>query len=260
MKILYFGTNQGHAQSEWCIKRIFDHYTFSYFLTPYLYEKNAKIFEGDAGDFLIIPPRCVVYHGPRPDMDSGFENDWLYVMGEEIDSLLEKYPLPLFEPFKVSDPDLLKKCISRIKNELDKKESGFNDKLLFTVSSFIVDLWRSYLAASANDRAADPLERARAKLLDNIAVSTPLPELARVSGYSQSRFCALYTEKYGISPKADLMRERISLSKRLLKFSEMPIEEIALTAGFGSIGHFSKYFKKTVGKTPSEYRRQTVIK
>jgi AraC-like DNA-binding protein len=260
MKILYFGTNQVHAPGEWCIKRIFDHYTFSYFLTPYLYEKDSKILSGEAGDFIIIPPRCVVYHGPTSDMSGGFENDWLYAMGEEVDSLLEKYPLPLFEPFKISSPDLLKKCVLKIEKEFDKKESGFHDKMAFTVSSFIVDLWRSYLDANANDSTFDPLERSRAKLLDNIAVSTPLSELASISGYSQSRFCALYVEKYGISPKADLMRERISLSKRLLKFSEKPIEEIALQLGFGSIGHFSKYFKKTVGKTPTEYRNQTVIR
>ncbi len=260
MKILYFGTNYGHARGEWCAKRIFNHYTFCYFLTPYLYEKDSKILQGQAGDFLIIPPDCVVHHGPMPNMESGFENDWLYVSGQEIHTLLERYPLPLFEPFKISSPDLLKKCVSEIKKEFDRKESGFEDKLVFTVSSFIIELWRSYLAANAKDRTSDRLERARIKMLDNMASNLSLAELAHTAGYSQSRFCALYIEKYGISPKADLMRERISASRRLLKFSEMPIEDIALNLGFGSIGHFSKYFKKTVGQTPSQYRNKTICK
>ncbi len=260
MKILYFGTNYGHARGEWCMKRIFNHYTFCYFLTPYLYEKDEKIMRGDAGDFLIIPPRCIVHHGPTPDMKSGFENDWLYVTGEEIDILLERYPLPLFEPFKVSSPELLKKCVSEIKKEFERKESGFEDKLVFTVSSFIIELWRSYLSANAKNSVSDRLERARMKMLENIAVNLSLSDLAQSAGYSQSRFCALYIEKYKISPKADLMRERISASKRLLKFSELSAEDIALRLGFGSLSHFSKYFKKAVGQTPSEYRNQTICK
>ncbi len=260
MKIHYFGTNFTHAKSEWCARRVFEHYTFCYFLTPFLYEKDSKALVGNAGDFLIIPPSYVVHHGPTPDMTDGFENDWLYVSGKEIDKLLARYPLPLLEPFKVSSPVLLKQCITQIEKEFSRKEKGLEDKLYLNVAIFIIELWRSYISANTKDNVVNRLERARMKLLEDISVNTPLRELASYAGYSQSRFCALYLEKYKISPKAELMRERISEARRLLKFSDFSVEQIASILGFSSIGHFSRYFKKSTGIPPSEYRNRTICR
>lgn len=39
-----------------------------------------------------------------------------------------------------------------------------------------------------------------------------------------------------------------------LKTENTPVNEIALSAGFKDIPHFTKIFKKYVGKTPAEYR------
>jgi AraC-like DNA-binding protein len=39
-----------------------------------------------------------------------------------------------------------------------------------------------------------------------------------------------------------------------LKTETISVSEIALSSGFTDIPHFTKIFKKYVGKTPSEYR------
>lgn len=44
-------------------------------------------------------------------------------------------------------------------------------------------------------------------------------------------------------------------SKRLLKSTDGPINKIAMVLGFKEDSHFSAFFKKHVGHTPTEYRR-----
>ncbi|MBQ7887984.1 MAG: helix-turn-helix transcriptional regulator, partial [Clostridia bacterium] len=47
---------------------------------------------------------------------------------------------------------------------------------------------------------------------------------------------------------------RIERAKQLLKNPSMRVHEVAEQAGFSDVAHFSKSFKKLVGKTPGEYR------
>ncbi len=49
---------------------------------------------------------------------------------------------------------------------------------------------------------------------------------------------------------------RIKESERLIRLGGLPMSEIALAAGFRSATQFGRVFKKTVGVSPSEYKRQ----
>lgn len=47
---------------------------------------------------------------------------------------------------------------------------------------------------------------------------------------------------------------RIEHAKTLLRDPSLRVHEVAEAAGFSDVGHFSKSFKRIVGKTPGEYR------
>lgn len=47
---------------------------------------------------------------------------------------------------------------------------------------------------------------------------------------------------------------RIERAKQLLRNPSMRVHEVAAQTGFSDVAHFSKSFKKIVGKTPGEYR------
>ena len=80
-----------------------------------------------------------------------------------------------------------------------------------------------------------------------------LKTMASLSGYSPSRFSALYKETLCISPKADLLKCRMELAENMLQFSNLSVSAIARECGFENIYYFSKYFKANHGVAPSEY-------
>jgi len=82
--------------------------------------------------------------------------------------------------------------------------------------------------------------------------------MAKLSGYSPSRFLALYREFYGASPVNDLIQYRIEQAKRLMLYGNMRLNDIAEAVGFSSIYYFSKCFKKTVGVSPTVYKRNNL--
>lgn len=57
-----------------------------------------------------------------------------------------------------------------------------------------------------------------------------------------------------ISASTILSKFIISEAKRLLWYSNLSIQEISYSLPFKDNSHFSKFFKRTVGKTPSEFR------
>ena len=59
----------------------------------------------------------------------------------------------------------------------------------------------------------------------------------------------------GKAPKSIIDDYVLAQIKALLTTSAQTVQEIAYSLGFGSQAHFSKFFRKMTGQTPSEYRR-----
>ncbi len=66
----------------------------------------------------------------------------------------------------------------------------------------------------------------------------------------------LVRQSTGSSLHQYLLKIRLARAIDLLEETNEPISSIASTCGFHNLYYFSRYFKKTVGLTPSEYRRK----
>jgi transcriptional regulator GlxA family with amidase domain len=82
----------------------------------------------------------------------------------------------------------------------------------------------------------------------------PVRRLARVSGVSAAHFARSFKEAFGVPPHRYLLSRRIERAKALLRDSELPITEIALQTGWGSIGTFGRTFRDVTGESPGALR------
>lgn len=69
----------------------------------------------------------------------------------------------------------------------------------------------------------------------------------------------IYRETFGISCVADVIASKIIYAKDILSKTNMSVLEVAYECGYKNDVHFMRQFKKCVGVTPSEYRRNSFV-
>lgn len=77
--------------------------------------------------------------------------------------------------------------------------------------------------------------------------------------YSKYHLHRMFTDTVGITPHDYTRRRRLTEAARLLVFSDRPILEIALTAGYESQQAFTSIFKAMYKQTPLAYRQSGVF-
>ena len=252
MDIHVYGVSTEHKKGEFSPRLAFDYYFLGYFHTDYLYETDGVLKEGQAGTFMVAAPGTIIYHGGLPDAERGFINDWMHVGGEDLCALFEKFPLPPLTPIKLGEAHL-STAIKRIHRERSYQREGYREKCDLILTELIIDLYREYKSI-VGEKSISLLEQVRGKVMHHYEKDWTLEKMAKLAGYSPSRFSAVYKEFFGISPIGDLIETRIKNAKLLLTYSNMHICEIADAVGFSSHYYFSRYFKRICGKSPSEYR------
>ena len=79
--------------------------------------------------------------------------------------------------------------------------------------------------------------------------------LADRLGVGARHLARLFAHHLGASPSQVARTVRVQRAKRLLDTTDLPMTEIALRAGFGSLRRFNAVFAEVYGKPPSDIRR-----
>ena len=81
-------------------------------------------------------------------------------------------------------------------------------------------------------------------------------ELAEQAGISPEYLSTLFSEHMKCSIPQYIARQKILEAKKLLRFTEKPLSEIAALLNFSSQSYFQAQFKKIRGITPAAYREK----
>ncbi|MCX9156467.1 helix-turn-helix domain-containing protein [Niveibacterium sp. 24ML] len=82
-----------------------------------------------------------------------------------------------------------------------------------------------------------------------------LAGLATRLGITDRHLRRVFSDAFGVTPIAYLQTQRLLLAKRLLADTALPITELALAAGFGSLRRFNAVFHAHYGLSPSALRK-----
>lgn len=91
---------------------------------------------------------------------------------------------------------------------------------------------------------------------DNIILS----DISANAGINHTTLTALMKEELGCTAIEYLMKYRVTVAKKQLEFTSVPIKDIANMTGFKTVQHFSRVFKSQTGATPAEFRKSAVQK
>lgn len=103
------------------------------------------------------------------------------------------------------------------------------------------------------------IAKARAYIQEHQAEELSLNQVAKAVNMSSYYFCKMFKKITGINFTDYVARVRIEKSKNLLLNPNLRVSEIAFEAGFQSLTHFNRVFKKIVGQSPTHYRSQLLM-
>jgi AraC family transcriptional regulator of adaptative response / DNA-3-methyladenine glycosylase II len=85
----------------------------------------------------------------------------------------------------------------------------------------------------------------------------PVEALAARLGVGERHLRRLFRLHLGASPVAVAQTRRVLLAKQLLHQTGLPMTDVALASGFGSIRRFNETFQQLFARSPGELRRRT---
>lgn len=93
---------------------------------------------------------------------------------------------------------------------------------------------------------------------ENINGNITVSELAHFTHLHPNYFIRMFKQYFGSSPIKYFNNMKVSAAKEHLQRSNNSIEEISKTLGFSDLYSFSKFFKKNVGISPSQFKSSYV--
>jgi YesN/AraC family two-component response regulator len=110
------------------------------------------------------------------------------------------------------------------------------------------------------EQHAEPpvITRAKQFIAEHQGEELSLEQVAKAVNTSKFYFCKIFKKATGVNFTDYLSRARTERAKNLLLNPNLRVSEIAFEAGFQSLTHFNRVFKKILGQSPTEYRRQLV--
>jgi AraC family transcriptional regulator len=93
------------------------------------------------------------------------------------------------------------------------------------------------------------------RISDEYSRPLTLADLAESVNQTPLQFLREFTRAVGMTPHAFITEARLRASRRMLAHSETPIAMVAVECGFSHQSHMGSVFRRTLGMTPSEYRR-----
>ena len=111
-----------------------------------------------------------------------------------------------------------------------------------------------------NANAEPPaITRAKQFIKEHQADEISLGDVAKAVNTSTFYFCKMFKKTTGLNFTDYLSRVRVEKARNLLLNPNLRISEIAFAAGFQSLSHFNRVFRRIAGESPTRYREKLPV-
>jgi AraC family transcriptional regulator of adaptative response / DNA-3-methyladenine glycosylase II len=100
---------------------------------------------------------------------------------------------------------------------------------------------------------------AAARLIDASGGAAAMTRIAAQVGVTERHLRRVFSEHFGLAPIEYAQTRRLLLAKQLLTETALPVVDVALLAGFGSLRRMNALFRERYRFTPGALRRKDVV-
>jgi AraC family transcriptional activator of pobA len=152
--------------------------------------------------------------------------------------------------------------LRKLERESVSKAVGHVIAAELLLTSLFLMLVRCSVTDAADKAGVTPnemgvVERFRALIDRHYRQSWQIQDYASVLGVSLAQLRAACVAATGQHPVKMVHGHIITEAKRSLIFGAMSVEQVAYWLGFSDPAYFTRFFKKEVGRTPSQFRSET---
>jgi AraC-like DNA-binding protein len=200
---------------------------------------------------------CDSYHLYATHAQEPLELLWVHFQGSASSAYYEHYAAshePVMQQNNESLVSTLLRQTLQIQQQRNATAELLTSKLLVELLTEIV-LSAQQIGSSESDKP-DYIDAICQTLTSRFTESISLEELAREHAVSKYHMAKRFKQYTGFSPHEYLISIRMTHAKERLKYSDMPVSEIATTIGIDNVSHFINLFKDRTGDTPLVYRKK----
>lgn len=215
-------------------------------------EFNSRKWAVDKNHFVLID--CYQEHSYYSDC--GWEAIWIHFDGFSARKLYDMSVNKLGNIFTLADPLPIMNLMAKIYQPFTKKEP-IKEILL---SKYLNDILTEFIIYSPLQikevQRASTIENTRLYIQEHIQEELRVEELARNALMSTYHFIRIFKKETDMTPHEYIINYRIRIAQILLLESNMTVNDICYEAGFSSASIFCASFKKSVGLSPTAYRKK----
>jgi AraC-like DNA-binding protein len=145
--------------------------------------------------------------------------------------------------------------VNEMQDEYKRQTPGFQTIITAYFLQLSVYLSRQYIHSETTDqiwRLARVMEHIEMHYRENIT----LEELASIANMSINHFMRIFKKLFMLSPIEYVIHLRLRKACELMQETDMAINRIATQVGFSDGNYFARQFRKVMGRTPREFRRE----
>ena len=229
-----------------------------------LYVANGKThFWFDGREEIVSTGHMVLY---KPEeiqkyvyyLEDNPEVFWIHFTGSDVKNILAYHGISLDEHVFYCGvlPDY-KALFRKIIQELQLCRYGYEDYIvsLFKDILLLVDRQQHEQKKATGD-VQEQIERAAAYFNENYNTKISIDDYAESLHISTNWFIHNFKQYAGMSPAQYILSLRMVNAQSLLERTTYNIKEISEIVGYENPLYFSRVFKKEIGKSPAQYRKE----
>lgn len=174
--------------------------------------------------------------------------------GPQLNMICSTLGLDHFTLQPVGDTQPLLDIIEKIRGLMETSRKNLPE-LMGLSMQFLMQLSQ---ALGTRNKPMSLFHYAKQRLTEDFTTPLSITDLADELGMSYTNLHRIFRQELNISPLQYRNSLKIELARELLQHSDLSIKEIAARVGYCNQFHFSRDFRTHTGKTPSEFRADSL--